>query len=218
MPSSANSWWVILKTLALLAAVAALYLGLLAFPEPLFPIATAHASITFRTRTPLDSLAVRRIAGGVLARVSESELYDPSLRHRIFVLGDRRLWALFNGPYQGAIARNFELGNGIFIPQLDTRDDRIVHFDGRSTDVIGILAHEIAHTLMERNVGLRYWRLPWWKREGYPEYIGSARATRLDSPPRYREAALAWKHLLEDRRMTFAQIIQSKMSLEEARR
>jgi hypothetical protein len=209
---------VALRMMALFVGVVCAYLTLLGFPEPFFPIATAHASVTLRATAALDTAAASRIIDSVLVRVSESELYDPAVRHRVFVFGDQRLWALFNGPYQGAIARNCDLGNAIFIPRLDPRGNRIVHFDGRSADAVGVLAHEIVHTFMERRVGLRYWLLPWWKREGYPEYVGSARGTRLESPAAYREAALAWKVLIEERGMTFDQVVASTIRLEDVRR
>ena len=196
-----------LKALALLLGVAGAYLVVLVFPDPLFPVTTAHASVTVRAQGSLDTAAVGVIIDRVLERVSASELYDPAVRHRVVVVGNAPLWALLNGPYQRAIARNCDLGNAIFIPRLDAASQRIVHFDGRSTAAAGVIAHEIMHTFMERRVGPRYWTLPWWKREGYAEYIGSAGCRELDSPKRYRQAALAWKHLLENRHLTFDQVI-----------
>jgi len=95
-------------------------------------------------------------------------------RHRIFITESPALYALFNGPYRRAMARNVEIGHAIFVPRLD--------------------------------VVIASWRLPWWKREGYPEYIGSRGGTELDSPPAYRNAALRWKELL-DRGVPFDTVI-----------
>jgi len=197
----------VVKAFAVLLGVTGAYFLGVAFPDPLFPVATAHASVTFRARTSVDPSAANELVDSVLARISTSELYDSAVRHRVLIVGDRALWSILNGPYQSAIARNVDIGNAIFIPRLDAANRRIVHFDGRSTDAVGILSHEIMHTFIERRVGLKYWTLPWWKREGYAEYIGSARCRELDSPERYREAALTWKRLLEESHLTFDQII-----------
>lgn len=62
---------------------------------------------------------------------------------------------------------------------------------------------------MQRRIGLlKLWRLPWWQREGYPEYIASERGTRSDAPRAYRDAARRWKYFLEQRGMTFDEVVR----------
>jgi len=161
---------------ALIRAVVALtgsYVLLLRFPEPVFAHSEFHRGITFYSRSPLPS-GLDAIAEDVVARLSVSPLYRVETRHRIFITESPALYALFNGPYRRAMARNVEIGHAIFVPRLD--------------------------------VVIASWRLPWWKREGYPEYIGSRGGTELDSPPAYRNAALRWKELL-DRGVPFDTVI-----------
>ena len=178
------------------AALTVSYVLLLLFPEPVFAHAESHRGITFYSRTTLPP-GLDVIADDVIARLSTSPLYRARSRHRIFITESAVLYALFNGPYRRAMARNVEIGHAIFVPRLDVATGRIVHFDGRSTSAAAVLAHEIMHTFVTERVGLiASWRLPRWKREGYPEYIGSKGGTELDSPPDYRTAALRWKDLL----------------------
>jgi hypothetical protein len=62
---------------------------------------------------------------------------------------------------------------------------------------------------VQRRVGvLRVWRLAWWQREGYPEYVAGGEQGRPGAPERYRQAARIWKYLLEDRKLTFDQVIR----------
>jgi hypothetical protein len=79
---------------------------------------------------------------------------------------------------------------------------------------VNVLAHEAMHTYLGRRVGLlATWRLPWWKKEGYAEYVASAGLADSEAPPRYQEAARAWRHLLIDAGWSFDQVIASEASM-----
>jgi hypothetical protein len=195
------------KTSGVFALAVIIYLLLLAHPEPLFSYSITFDNITFysNSRLPPETAA---IASAVTQRLASSELYEPQLRQRVFVVERPWLWILLNGPYQHAIARNVELGNAILIPQLDVERQQIRHFDGRRAGAVGILTHEVVHTFVQRRIGLlRLWHLAWWQKEGYPEYIASERCADFKSPLRYQAAARAWKYLLETRQMSFDQVI-----------
>jgi len=185
----------------------AVYLLLLAHPEPMFPLSVTYGNFTFYSRTPLPP-QVASIAAEAGKRLATSELGVPAVAQRVFVVEKPWLWTLLNGPFRGAIARNVELGNAILIPTLDIEHRAIRHFDGRTAGAVSVLTHESVHTLVQRRIGLlRLWRLPWWKKEGYPEYIASQRCAQSEAPARYQEAARKWKKLLETDHMTFDQVI-----------
>ena len=194
------------------AAVVCLYLLVLAFPEPLFAYSLAHENFRVYSRHAVDP-RVREILDEVNRRLSRSEINVAALTHRVFIL-DTPAWnSFFNGPYRAAMGRNCEIGNAIFIPGLDVRLGRVVHFDGRSAEAASILAHECVHTLVQRRLGLiRVWKLPFWKKEGYAEYIGVNEARSEPEPEPYRRARLRWKVLLETEGQSFDQVIQSKAS------
>jgi len=48
------------------------------------------------------------------------------------------------------MARNVEIGNAIFVPRLDIARRAIVHFDGRQTGGVSVLAHEATHSHVAR--------------------------------------------------------------------
>jgi hypothetical protein len=188
--------------------VCAVYLLLLAHPGPLFSCSVTYSNITFCSHSPL-SPQIANLASAINQRLSTSELYDPAVKQRVFIVDQSWLWTLLNGPYRGAIARNVEIGNPTLVPHLDVERQVITHFDGRHAGALNILTHEAIHTLVKRRIGLlRLWRLQWWQREGYPEYIASARATHSEAPREYQDAAGAWKYLLEQRHLSFDQVVK----------
>ena len=205
------------------------YLSLLRHPEPLFAYSVTCSNITFYSHSALPR-QVAAIAAGIEERLATSELYEPGLEQRVFVVEWRWLWNLLNGPYRGAVARNVELGDAILVPTLDVVRQEIRHFDGRSANAVHVLTHEAAHTLVRHRIGvLRLWRLQWWQKEGYPEYVASRGGTELAAPASYQRAARIWKFLLETRHLTFDEVIglrdsppksstDARLDFEEARR
>jgi hypothetical protein len=191
------------------ASVVCLYLLALAFPEPLFAYSLAHGNFRVYSRHPVD-LGVREILDEVNRRLSRSEINVAALTHRVFIL-DTPAWnSFFNGPFRAAMGRNCEIRNAIFIPRLDARSGRVAHFDGRTAEAAAILAHECVHTLVQRRLGLIHvWRLPFWKKEGYAEFIGVNEARSDPEPEPYRRARLRWMALLEREGQTFDQVMQS---------
>jgi hypothetical protein len=205
--------------------IVAAYGTLLAFPEPLFTHKYSYKNFVIYSRTPIDD-RIRAELDVVSQRLAKSELNDQTIVHRVFVTGSSSWYAFFNGPYRGAMARNYEFHNSIFVPQLDLTSGNIVHFDGKTAPIASILAHEMTHTLSQRRLGIiRSWRTPSWKKEGYAEYIGNPRTVSLiedlrtlDSagegfavPKRYFEAAILWRYLVDIRKMTFAEIMSNSV-------
>jgi hypothetical protein len=209
--------WISVAVVILITA----YGTVLAFPEPLFAYKYSYKNFVIYSRNPLDD-RIRTQLDVVSQRLATSELNDPTLVHRVFVAGSPSWYAFFNGPYRGAMARNYEFNNSIFVTQLDLATEKVVHFDGRTAPIATILAHEMTHTLSQRRLGIiRSWRTPSWKKEGYAEYIGDPRTEPLvedlrmlesagdDSavPKRYFEAAILWRYLADVRKMSFAEIM-----------
>jgi hypothetical protein len=198
----------LLRATGIVALAVLAYLILLAFPEPLFACSVTYSNFTFYSHSPLPE-KTSALASAVAERLAACELYDASVAQRIFVVDRPALWNLLNGPYRRAMARNVELRNSILVPSLDVESGVIRHFDGRESEAVGILVHETVHTLVQRRLGvLRVWQLAWWQREGYSEYIAGGAEARPAAPARYRQAARIWKHLLEDRHLTFDQVIR----------
>ena len=169
-------------SLALLGTVLTVifaYGTVLAFPEPLFAHKYSYKNFIVYSRSPLDD-RIRTELDVASQRIAKSELNDPTIIHRVFVAGSSGWYGFFNGPYRGAMARNYEFNNSIFVPQLDLTTGNVVHFDGRRAPIAAIFAHEMTHTLSQKRLGLiRSWQTPSWKKEGYAEYIGNPRTEPL---------------------------------------
>ncbi|MBI1848951.1 MAG: hypothetical protein HYR85_01265 [Planctomycetes bacterium] len=216
-------WRWILRCAAAALALVLLYFAALAFPQPFFSQRADHGNFRVYTRTPVDP-HLETVLDEVTSRLSASEIYDPSIVFRVFVAETPLWYTFFNGPYRGAMARNYEIGNPIYLPALSSDVERVVHFDGREESTASILAHEATHTLVQHAIGLlAVWRLPWWKKEGYAEYVGSGRLrahrensgkSGVDSSPvpgAYDRARRFWQHLIEVRGMTFREIIDAQI-------
>ena len=192
--------------------VVIIYGLLLAHPEPLFAHSLKVRNFTYYSNSPIDP-RISELTDQVNGKLARSEIFDQSIQFRVFVVGNENLYAFFNGPYRRAIARNYEIGNSIFIPTLDVAHGRIVHFDGRSADAANIIAHEAVHTLMQHRLGLyQVLKLPWWKREGYAEYIASDLGRWSESPPQYQEAMRKYICLMETAHLNFDKIVAGKQS------
>lgn len=199
---------VITRVLGGLSVVVAMYAFVLAYPEPFFTYAVTHSGFTFHSHAPLPAQTAA-IAHEAARRLATSEINEASRMQRVFIVERPWLWSLLNGPYHRVMARNVELGNAILIPRLHAPTLSVCHFDGRCADFVHILTHEAVHTLVQDRIGvLSVWRLAWWQREGYPEYIASERCTHSEAPAPYQEAARIWKELLEQRRMNFDDVVR----------
>jgi hypothetical protein len=204
-----------------------LYGLLLMFPEPLFAYRLEEGPFVVYSRKPLPQALVARNFSGAEARLRRSEIHRGNVRHRVFVTGSQSLYRLLNGPYSGAIARNVDLGNAILLPDLNHEAARVVHFDGRSAPLDQILAHEATHTFVQERLGaVRALCLPFWKKEGYAQYVGldffplAAGTRALEGPekhpslpgggpvPRhYLEAAVVWAHRMQIEAETFDEVM-----------
>ena len=63
----------------------AVYLFLLAHPEPLFACSVTYSNITFFSHSPL-SPQIADVASAVAQRLATSELYDPAVKQRVFIV------------------------------------------------------------------------------------------------------------------------------------
>jgi hypothetical protein len=224
-----------LRVSSILVAVVGLYGLLLAFPEPLFGYRLDEHPFIVYSRAPISHGAVATELREAGRRLGQSEIRRHGPRHRVFVTGSPFLYRLLNGPYTGGMARNVELTHAILLPKLEAEKGLVVHFDGRTAALAEILAHEATHTFVQERVGfLRALRLPFWKKEGYAEYVGldfppaavlaqalvSSAGSTVELPDgtlhprRYLEAAAVWAHFHEIRRESFDEILARSETLD----
>jgi hypothetical protein len=200
----------------------------LVFPEPLFAHRIEEGSFLLYSRDPVSRALVTPRLRLAEARLERAEIHRRGESHRVFVTGSKMLYRLVNGPYTASMARNVELGNAIYLPNLDPSAAKVVHFDGRSAPLEEILAHEAIHTFVQQRLGLaRAIRLPFWKKEGYAQYValdffplasGVSALRSADEHPtleggsavprHYLEAAVVWAHRISVERESFDDVIE----------
>jgi hypothetical protein len=197
-------------------ALALLYTLLLVFPEPLFAHRIEEGPFILHSRRPLSRDRIAPQLKEAERRLARSEIYQNGGTHRVFITGSPALYRLLNGPYYRSMARNVDMGNAILLPELDARGARVLHFDGRTAPLEEILAHEAIHSFVQDHLGLlRALRLPFWKKEGYAQYVAldflpfaagiqSLASDEEPSVPRhYLEAAVVWAYLMQVEQQSF---------------
>lgn len=167
----------------MLAAVA---VGILAFPQPLFAYHVTHGQLQLWSDQPFDKGQGRRVLADIAGRIGSSPLaLDDNDTHRIFVANAewrRRLVFLWN---HGAAGVNYYPLRNVFIRQSDIDGNRVLRAAGpvplpRTLAYYG--AHEIGHSLIGEKIGmLANWRLPVWIREGLADYVGFGGRTDIDA-------------------------------------
>ncbi|MDT3688111.1 MAG: hypothetical protein RO009_24085 [Pseudorhodoplanes sp.] len=165
----------------MLAAVA---VGVLAFPQPLFAYHVEYGQLQLWSDQPFDERQGRRVLADIAGRIEASPLALGENAHRIFVANTewRRLVFLWN---YGAGGVNYYPLRNVFIRQSDIDGNRVLRDAGpvplpRTLAYFG--AHEIGHSLIGEKIGmLANWRLPVWIREGLADYVGFGREADIDA-------------------------------------
>lgn len=182
----------LITLLGIVSGIVLAYGTLLAFPEPLFDHRYDYREFAVYSHRPLDA-RIEPILDTVAERLAASPWNTPPMRQRVFVAGTPGWYTFLNGPYRVAMGRRYELGGSIFIPTLDLAAGEVVHFDGRRTKAAWVLAHEAAHGLIQRRLGLiATARLPRWKREGYPEWVATGDEVTLAEGMRELDRPSGW--------------------------
>jgi hypothetical protein len=176
-----NRRWPVLRKVtkrAFLAfmTVAASYLLLLVFPQPLFAYQLEHEGIVLHARRPIPD-AMRQTLERVHARIERSPLYDRSQTFHVFICEPQWAFTLFaRTNYQvGGIAHGY-IGRHVFLRESDMDHDRLIGPNGRPVaadrPLSYFIAHELTHILQARHLGLLgFARLPRWINDGYADYV-----------------------------------------------
>ena len=188
------------------------FVALLAFPGFMFAHQLAYRNLTVYADQDLRG-GMEPILARVAAQVAASEINAPGLEHDIYFGHDNApfralqrarlgvVHALF--PHISPAAPNYNASWPPFVSQvvsLDVPDPardllRREAWPGR-LNMTHILTHEVAHSLVMQRLGPAVAaRLPFWKQEGYAEYVAS---TSLRATPGYSLRAGVAKVLATD--------------------
>lgn len=161
-----------------LGGLAAGYLLLLCFPQPLFANKASSANLTLYCDEPIPG-EVQGVLEDAQRRLDRCPLYAGHLPQNIFLCNrDWRFKLLANkNSGAGGLVYFFASGN-IFLRKSDITHNVLFRRDGRTPSgkdrpLSYFIAHEITHNLTTRFLGpWAQCRLPVWKREGYADYVG----------------------------------------------
>lgn len=206
-----------------ITAIAFLYLGLVFFPQPLFAYNVSAKGVTVYSRAPLPAETTTRIEEA-MALVGRSELAVPGRPERIFVCDNPWLFRLFAPVSPRAFATSWPVSDNIFIDPSalaeNVTSSTAENYNRRTFSAVA--AHEITHGLIRHRLGLiRGVRLPAWVAEGYCDYVANEssfpedkglRTLRdgMEDPSysfRYFVFRQMVRHLLDDRHLTFDQVV-----------
>jgi hypothetical protein len=156
--------------------LAATYVLLLVFPQPLFAHQLEHQGIVLHARRPIPD-AMRQTLERVHARLGRSPLYDRSQTFHVFICEPQWAFTLFarNNYRVGGIAHGY-IGRHVFIRESDMDNDRLIGPSGKPVaadrPLSYFIAHELTHILEARHLGiLGFARLPRWVNDGYADYV-----------------------------------------------
>jgi hypothetical protein len=166
----------VVRLLIVMSVVAAGYLALLAWPEPLFKHQARRGPLVVHARHPIDP-AIDGVLDEALGRLSRSPLFDGLAEIHLFLCDSPALFALFANVDASAGGFSSLLGGKIFLRPSDVAANRLLSpssgkpVPGERT-LSYFIAHEATHTLTLWHLGRwRYRRLAAWQREGYADYV-----------------------------------------------
>jgi len=172
------------RLLLAIVASSAVYLVLLAYPQPLFAYELTAAGISVHSTQPIPE-AMKATLERARARLDRSPLSGGTRRVHVFICHSPWLFGVFarQNYRAGGITDGF-VGQHVFLRESDMENDRLIGPSGRPVAADRPLSYFIAHELMHvanvRAVGRwRYARMPQWVDDGYADYI--ARDIDLDA-------------------------------------
>jgi hypothetical protein len=227
----------IAKLLGSLAGLLMVYCLVVLFPQPLF----AH-KIDYRDFRIYSHDAIDHRIYGVLDEVStkleRSDLRRPGRIHRLFLCDSAAEFAFFVPHRRRATSINYQLGHNIFVRSASIPENRVGEPGHYGSTLTWIATHEVVHTLQQDSIGLRAMlALPFWKREGYAEYIAeesglSVRdgvhlllngspviilSDQVAIPRQYLEARLLVEYYFATRKSSFQQLVNDPIDISALR-
>lgn len=186
----------------LLAATALLvmaYIGVLAYPQPMFAYHATHDNYHVWSDRPI-SPQISVVLDDASRRLNTSDLYDKTIPLNIFLCNSRwRLW-LYSQRFSTQVGgwADMWLTRNIYIRANDIPSNRIHSpgtgpiADAKQRPLSYFIAHEVAHIIEARQFGrFAMIQYPQWLTEGYADHIGKGGDFDLDENHRMFKAGSA---------------------------
>ena len=138
------------------------------FPTFLYANKTEYSQVTIYHQKELHS-NLTKVIDEALSRVKQSELYDPLFRPNL-CLDDGSLYPRLIQKIKGSAFAYGVAHNAVFACEINV-DQNYAIWNNRKKYLHEAFAHEFIHTFQWNKYGLGTLRIPFWKLEGYCEYI-----------------------------------------------
>lgn len=174
--------------------------------------------------------------------IRQSELYDPTLQFKIFLRSDINKYNFL--PFQfpdDCIGWAIPVIQNVFLHKSDITTNTSYNPWGHTRALSSVLAHELTHIMVDNKFPLKS-KMAWfdsksltefgalWKEEGYAEYIAGGATITLDEGLKilngetvaghiphleYFKYWLSVRHLILRKHMTFEEILNKELNLNE---
>ena len=171
------------RLLLALFAASLVYVGVLAYPHPLFAHELTANGITVHSTRPIPPV-MKTTLERVRARLDRNAAAATTRGVHVFICDSPWLFGLFaRQNYRVGGVADWLVGQRVFLRESDLENDRLIGPSGRPVaadrPLSYFIAHEVMHVANVRTVGRwRYSRMPQWVDDGYADYI--ARDIDLD--------------------------------------
>jgi len=148
---------------------------LLWFPQPVFADKVEYRNYTIYSNKEVKG-DIEKIFNSVTEKIKRCENYAPNHRHKIFLCEPGTLYNKFMFTENDSYAYNSTFQHNILIFPIADFEKNTVARPGSKTSYYldQLIAHEITHTFVTED-------LPFWKKEGYAEYISNYRENYAES-------------------------------------
>ena len=156
---------VIKRTTITLVTIGLIGKLLLWFPQPVFASKATYNNFTLYSNKEVRG-DIGTIFDSVTEKIKRCEHYDPKQQHRIFLCEPGTFYNKLMFTENGSFASNITFRHNILIFQITDFDKNSVARPGSEIAYYldQLIAHEVTHTFISED-------LPFWKKEGYAEYI-----------------------------------------------
>lgn len=150
-------------------------MGLILVPQPLFASPYQFPHVSVYANRAIDTVAFQEAIIEAHILLTKSELYDSTYQFDLF-LAHQTFYNQLDDAILGSWSIARAVDNNVIIKTEVNEKEGFVQNGPNQFDLIYVLVHEMIHCLQNHRYGM--WAFnplnhpPFWKLEGYPEYIG----------------------------------------------
>ena len=198
--------------------LAASYLALLAYPQPLFGYSAEFQNrFQVHSREPISN-EMRAVIDRAEEHLKTSAIYRNDFDRRIYLTGSHGMYKFLSHKAYHSFANSVPFLDNMIINRTDVAADRVFldRLLRNERSLSGVIAHEVTHLFLRERYGtVAASLMPTWKNEGYCEYIAGDSTMTLDqglqlwrantaddTGYRYVKYTLMVKYLLEEEELT----------------